>query len=269
MFASEGASVALVSRTKAQVDEVADVITKAGGKALALVADVSQAADMERVVAETKAKFGPVTVLVNNAGVTGPYAPIWDADPEEWWNAQEVHIRGAFTCVRSVWAGMVEAGGGRIIIVASQAAERGGPNVSAYQIAKSSQLRMAESLGAEGAELGIKAFAIHPGTVDTAFATAAMTRPDAMKYVPQFGARLKAMRDDPSLATPMSAPAELCVFLASGAADAMTGRYLRATDDYKAVVAEADRIKREDLYTLRMRTVQDPNGPRPAPAPDH
>jgi NAD(P)-dependent dehydrogenase (short-subunit alcohol dehydrogenase family) len=260
----------MFGRSKDQVDQTAAAIESAGGRAVAAVGDVTSWADVQRVVSDTERRFGTVSVLVSNAGITGPYAPIWDADPDEWWRTQDVHIHGAFLCTRAVYQGMVGRGGGRIIVISSRAAERGGANLSAYQIAKAGQLRFVEALGAEGASAGIRAWALHPGFVDTAFADAPLQRADAQKYLPEFVARIKEMRKDPSLADPVSKVADLCVFLTSGAGDALSGRYLRIDDDWEEIARSAEAVRRDDLYTLRMRTLTEPAGP-PAPRrpPDH
>lgn len=269
-YAAEGAGVVLMSRTTDQVDDAVGSITAAGGHAVGAAGDVTVAADIGRAVQAAEQNFGPVSILVSNAGITGPYAPMWDADPDEWWRTQEVHLHGAFLCTRAVYDGMVKRGGGRIIVISSRAAERGAGNVSAYQIAKASQLRFVEALAAESAEVGIRTFAVHPGMVDTAFADAPLQRADAQKYVPAFVARIKAIKKDPSLGTPISLVADLCVYLGSGRADALSGRYFRVEDSWEEMARCADAIQRDDLYTLRLRTLQEPGGP-PAPAtpPDH
>ena len=269
-YGAAGASVVLMSRSIDQVDDATRAITSAGGRAVAAAGDVTVASDVARAVATAEQNFGPVSVLVSNAGITGPYAPIWDADPDEWWRCQDVHVHGAFLCTRAVWAGMVNRGGGRIVVISSRAAERGGANLSGYQIAKAGQLRFVEALAAEGADAGIKAFVVHPGNVDTAFADAPLQRADAQKYLPGFVARIRAMKADPSLGTPVSKVADLCVWLASGSGDALSGRYFRVEDSWEDMARCADVIQRDDLYTLRMRTLQEPGGP-PAPAipPDH
>jgi NAD(P)-dependent dehydrogenase (short-subunit alcohol dehydrogenase family) len=265
--AAAGASVTLVARSPEQLTEAAEAIARAGGRSLPVVGDVTSAADVQRAVAETERRFGPVSVLVSNAGITGPYAPVWDADPDEWWRTQDVHVHGAFLCARAVWSGMVARGGGRIVVISSGAAERGGPNLSAYQIAKASQLRLVESLAAEGSALGIRAWAVHPGSVLTAFTYAPLQRADAQKYLPDFVARNRALANDPSIGTPVSRSADLCVFLASGQGDALSGRYFRAEEDWEEMARSADAIKRDDLYTLRMRTLREPDGPRPSASP--
>jgi 3-oxoacyl-[acyl-carrier protein] reductase len=269
-YAAAGASVALLARSRNQVEAVAEAINAGSGRAIAVAGDVTSAADVERAVVLTRERFGPVSVLISNAGITGPFAPIWDADPDEWWRTQDVHLHGAFLCTRAVYAGMVARGGGRIIIISSRAAERGGANLSAYQIAKAGQLRFTEALAAEGSDAGIRAFAVHPGFVDTQFADEPLRRADAQKYAPEFVARLKQMKQDPSSGTPISLVADLCVFLASGRGDGLSGRYLRVEDDWEHMARSADAIARDDLYTLRMRTLQEPAGPlTPTSAPIH
>jgi NAD(P)-dependent dehydrogenase (short-subunit alcohol dehydrogenase family) len=266
-LAKEGAAVALMARTTDQLDDAARAISSAGGRARALAGDVTSSSDVKRVVDETQRQFGPVSVLVSNAGITGPFAPVWDADPEEWWRTQDVHLHGAFLCTRAVWSGMVARGSGRIIIVSSRAAERGGANLSAYQIAKAGQLRMAEALAAEGAESGIRAFALHPGFVDTQFALEPLRRADAQKYAAPFVARLKELRKDPSQGTPINLVADLCVFLASGKGDALSGRYFRVEESWEEMARNVGQIQQDDLYTLRMRTLAEPAGPPPPAAP--
>jgi NAD(P)-dependent dehydrogenase (short-subunit alcohol dehydrogenase family) len=269
-YAAEGASVVVMSRTISEVEETVQAIVNSGGQALDSPGDVTVPSDVARAVDTSVRSFGPVSILVSNAGITGPYAPIWDADPEEWWRTQEVHVHGAFLCTRAVYAGMVNRGGGRIIVISSRAAERGGANLSGYQIAKAGQLRFVESLALEGAQAGIRAFALHPGTVDTAFADAPLRRADAQKYMPAFAARMKGIKENPSLGTPISLVADLCVFLASGRGDALSGRYIRVEDDWQEMAACAEIIQRNDLHTLRMRTLQEPGGPPPPPTPpDH
>jgi NAD(P)-dependent dehydrogenase (short-subunit alcohol dehydrogenase family) len=269
-FAAEGARVALLARSRDQVDAVAQGINSSGGHALALVGDVSHAEDVQHAVTQTQDKFGTISVLVSNAGITGPYAPIWDSDPEEWWRTQEIHVHGAFNCTRAVYPGMVEHGGGRIIIISSRAGERGNPNISAYQLAKTAQLRFAEILAVEGAEAGIRAWAVHPGNVLTAFSYEPQRRADAQKYVPAMGARMKEITENPSLGTPVSRVADLCVFLASGQGDALSGRYFRAEEDWAEMARAADTIQGDDLYTLRLRTLAEPSGPKPPKSPpDH
>src|SRR5689334_8677883 len=92
-LAHEGAAVTVTARTRAQLDETVAQIAAAGGRAHAVVADVTDRAQVERVVAETRARFGGLSLLINNAGVPDPFGPLWTVDPDAWWDAQAVHIR--------------------------------------------------------------------------------------------------------------------------------------------------------------------------------
>lgn len=92
-FTAEGAAVALLARSVGQLAEVVAVIESAGGTARAFACDVTDPAAIASAVAAVEADFGPVDLLINNAGIAGPFGPAWQADPEEWWRAQEIHIR--------------------------------------------------------------------------------------------------------------------------------------------------------------------------------
>lgn len=254
-FAAEGASVAIMARSEDQLAETLRQIEAAGGRGLALKGDVTSQDDVDTAIAATESTFGPINTVVSNAGITGPYAPIAEADPDEWWRTQEVHLRGAFLTCRAAFRSMRPRGGGRIMIIASRAAERGTPNISGYAVAKSSQVRFTQLLAEEGSLFGIKAFVLHPGTVDTQFTDEALNRDDARQYAVAFVERLRALRRDPSAFTPMSQVTNLCVFLASGAGDGLSGRYLSVDYDIQRLVQDGDLIREHDLYTLRIRTL--------------
>jgi NAD(P)-dependent dehydrogenase (short-subunit alcohol dehydrogenase family) len=255
-FAAEGAAVAVMSRTREQLAQTVAAITAAGGRAVAVAGDVTDQRQVEQAVAATQAQLGPITVLVNNAGITGPFAPIWESDPDEWWRTMEVHLHGAFLCTRAVLPAMFAAGGGRIITIASRAAEQGRPNGSAYGIAKTAQLRFTETLASEAGTRGIKAFVLHPGLVDTQFADDALGRDDARRWMPQFIERLNELKRNPASGNPITQVTSLCVFLASGKGDSLSGRYLSVDDDVAELARHADAIAQDDLYTLRVQKLR-------------
>jgi NAD(P)-dependent dehydrogenase (short-subunit alcohol dehydrogenase family) len=256
-FAAEGAAVAVMARTTEQLAQTVAAITEAGGRAVAVAGDVTDQRQVEQAVAATQEQLGPITVLVNNAGITGPFAPMWEGDPDEWWRTMEVHLHGAFLCTRAVLPGMFAAGSGRIITIASRAAEQGRPNGSAYGIAKTAQLRFTETLAAEAGPYGISAFVLHPGLVDTQFADDALGRADAHRWMPQFIERLSELKRNPAIGNPITQVTSLCAFLASGKGDSLSGRYLSVDDDVEALARHADAITRDDLYTLRVQKLQE------------
>jgi NAD(P)-dependent dehydrogenase (short-subunit alcohol dehydrogenase family) len=126
-LASRGANVALVARTKAQVDDgAAAIMAEGAGKALAFVVDVRDPAGVRQAAAATAAELGPITLLVNNAGTGGPAGLDWEVDADRWWECIESIVRGAFNCTRAVLPGMIARGGGRVVDMASVTGRRPG-----------------------------------------------------------------------------------------------------------------------------------------------
>src|SRR4051794_22417167 len=159
-LAREGYAVALTARTQSQIDEVAAEIRRLGGRALALAGDVTDRQGVDRVITEAERQLGPIMLLINNAGVPGPFGPIWAVDPEEWWASQAVHIRAPLLFLRAVLPGMIQRRAGRIIVVSAKASRLVAANLSAYCVGKIAQTRIVEEVAVETRELGISAFAI-------------------------------------------------------------------------------------------------------------
>jgi NAD(P)-dependent dehydrogenase (short-subunit alcohol dehydrogenase family) len=239
-FAAAGAAVAVTARTQTELDEVAGAIKAAGGLAIGISGDVTSPEDAERVVRETEPRLGPVSILVHNAGVPWPFGPLWYVDPKRWWEAQAVHVGGAVNYIHAAVPRMVERRNGRVIIVASGAGRAPIPNFSGYAVAKATQMRLTENLALEGKEHGLYAFVITPGDVITDLSHLTANDPDAQRFVPWFVDRLRTRMATNEDGTPgLLRCAELCVKLASGACDALSGRFLTPTDDLEAMVREA------------------------------
>jgi NAD(P)-dependent dehydrogenase (short-subunit alcohol dehydrogenase family) len=235
-LAREGFAVALIARTEQQIACVASEINAAGGRAVAIAADVTDRAAVTRVVAETERSHGPVTLLVNNAGVPGPFGPIWSVDPEEWWGSQAVHIRAPLLFLRAVLPGMTQRRAGRIIIVSAKASRMVAPNLSAYCVGKIAQTRLVEEVAVETKDLGVAAFAIDPGFVFTDLAAQTMNSPDAQRWLPGMVARVREKRDDPNAAADLASCAQRCFDLASGRYDRLSGRYMEMSDDLEQLL---------------------------------
>ena len=236
-LAAQGAAVAVTARTGAQIEETVARICAAGGRAHAVAADVTDREQVERVVSETRERFGNVTLLVNNAGVPDPFGPIWVVDPEKWWAAQAVHIRAPMLFLRAALPDMVEAKVGRVILVSAVAAHRTAPNLSAYCVGKTAQARMAQLVAAETKDHGLSVFAIDPGFVFTALADQTMTSPDAQRWLPGMVQRLKDRKAVPGGDRDLARCAQRCVDLASGRYDALSGNYMELDDDLDAWLA--------------------------------
>ncbi len=229
----------MTARSQGQIDEVAAGIRARGGEALAVAGDVTSWADVQRVVKAAEAGLGPVTLLVNNAGVPGPFGPLFEIDPERWWAAQGVHIKAPMMFIRAVMPGMVQRKGGRIILVSALAARMAAAYMSAYCTGKIAQSRLVEEAALEGKDHGVCAFAIDPGFVFTGIAEETMNDPAARKWLPMMAERLKEQSLKPNASRDLERCAQRCVDLASGRYDGLTGRYMELPDDLDAMLQGA------------------------------
>ena len=228
-LASAGARVAVSARTRAQVEDVAREID-----GLAIEADVSDRAAVDRMVAETEQELGPVDLLVANAGIAGSETTAWDTDPDAWWHVFEVNVLGVYLCCRAVIPGMLERGRGRIVNVGSGSGYLPGSSDTAYSASKAAVYRFGDTLARQLEPHGIPVFTISPGLVQTDM-TADEFPADAPWTPPELAPRLVRA-------------------LASGRADALTGRYIHAEhDDVDELVSRADEIVANDLNAIRLR----------------
>lgn len=237
-LAAAGAAVALVARAKDRLDAVAAEIRAQGGAAETFCADVTERSGVESAVAAAIARLGPVSILVNNAGRANPFGPIGVVDPDAWWQTQAVHVRGTLLFMHAVMPSMRAHSGGRIINIASRGGVEIAPMLSAYCVAKASQIRLTEHVDAEGRAHGIRAFAIQPGTIITDMAHESMADPEAQRWTPFLVDHLKAILDEDPAAG-LRRVGELVVALASGRFDILSGRYLDIAWDLDALAREA------------------------------
>ena len=254
-LAEEGAAVGLVARSPGQVSAVEAEIKAAGGRALAIPADVTSGKDVAHAVAQTYAAFGDIDLLVNNAGVGPPFGPLWAVDPDEWWAAQAVHIKAPMLFLREVLPAMVERKSGRVVIVSALAARMAAPFMSAYCTGKIAQTRLIEHVAGEGAPHNVFGFAIDPGFVFTGIADATMNDAGAQKWLPGMVERLKEVSSNPNASGDLERCAQRVLDLASGRYDGLSGRYMELADNLDAMLGGA-------------RPHWQTGGPPPVPSPE-
>ncbi len=250
-LAGSGACVGLIARSGDQLAESVRLIEEAGGVAAAAAADLTDEAATAAAVGELSRVLGPVDLLVNNAGVGGPFGDTWDVDPGSWWRTVEVNLRGVFLCARAVLPGMADRGRGRIVNVTSEAGVRRWPQVSAYSVSKAAVIKFTENLAVEAGRAGIRVFSVHPGITPIGLSERALARaarPGSAED--QVYSWIRGELDAGRGAEPDRA-AGLVLRLAAGQADALSGRHLSVHDDLDAILAAADRVRRDDLYQLR------------------
>jgi 3-oxoacyl-[acyl-carrier protein] reductase len=242
-MAAAGAAVTVSARSHDELAETVALIEAAGGQALAIAGDVSDPDVAAHAVESTERTFGSVTVLINNAAFAGTIGQTWTLDMEEWWRVQEVNVRGPLLWCNAVLPGMVNRQRGRIINVVSGAAVRAIPYTTAYSVSKAALLKLSELLALELQEHGIAVFGIYPGGVKTTMTETYFHTAEAERRLPGI---------DHGITPDAGRPAQLCVRLAGGGADALSGCYLTVESNLEEMVARAEDIRRDQLYTLRL-----------------
>jgi NAD(P)-dependent dehydrogenase (short-subunit alcohol dehydrogenase family) len=239
-LASAGAAVAVVSRTRSDLDQVVAEIEAGGGRACAAVADVVDTAGVKAAVAACEKALGPIDILISNAGVDAPFGPIGHVDPDEWWATEAVHVKGAVNFMTAVLPGMRARGRGHIICIASLAGTVVVPNMSAYAVAKSTLIRLVEHVAAEQAGSGVAVFSMEPGTIHTSMAEHTINSPEAQRWIPQGLEFIKSITHEQSQASKRRVVEMVCQ-LASGRYDRLSGRYLDPKDDFDALSAAQEK----------------------------
>ncbi len=188
------------------------------------VAPVTDRDALAAWVGDVVERQGRIDLLVNNAGVIDTEVDLFASDPEQWWHAQEVNVRGAYLMTWLVAPQMLAAGGGRVVNLNSGAGRRAGAVASAYNVSKTALARITGSTHLAGWDRGIRAFDLMPGVVRTDMTEAMDAHVDRTEWT------------SPDEVT------ALLLALASGDLDAFSGRFVRAgIDTPESLRAMADR----------------------------
>jgi NAD(P)-dependent dehydrogenase (short-subunit alcohol dehydrogenase family) len=165
-FAAEGAAVAAVDLNADAAKQTAAQISAAGGRALAVAADVADRDQVGSAFGQVLAEYGQISVLYNNAGVNSS-GSVLDATEDDWDRSFAVNAKGTFLCAQAAAPRMVEAGGGSIINQGSVAALVGIANFASYCAAKGAVVALTRSMSVDLAPRGVRVNVICPGTVYT------------------------------------------------------------------------------------------------------
>lgn len=164
IFADAGANVALLARSAGDIDRIAREI---GDKALAVPCDVASMNSVESAVATVEAHFGPIDILINNAGVIAPIGALTEVDTEAWGELIDINIKGVFHTLHRIVPGMVARGGGTVLNISSGAAHGPVEGWSAYCSSKAGAAMLTRMLDLEERDNGIRVMGLSPGTVAT------------------------------------------------------------------------------------------------------
>jgi len=248
-LAKAGARVAVTARTAEPLAETVAMVGRAGGRALAIPGDVSAPDAVAHVVRTAESQLGMVDILVNNAGAVGPLGYDWEVDLEDWWRTFEVNVRGPFLYARAVLPGMVKRQRGRIVNISTGAGFGRLPQMDAYCATKAALTQWTKCLAADIQAHGVTVFAFHPGMVRTSMLDS-LTSPDVPNAVQAYFSSLLSQGRD----VPIERSAQMLLFLVSGRADALSGRFIRAQDNEEELVRRAEEIRRDDLHVVTLRT---------------
>lgn len=230
LFAAEGARVAIIDRNLSAAEERAHQIVTAGGAAIALAADVSQADQVAAAVAAATRAHGPANVLFNHAG-TIVIKPFLETTEEEWDWLHAVNVKSMFLMTRAVLPGMLAQGGGSIVCTSSISAVAGTPMEVLYDTTKGAVHMFARAIAVEFRDRGIRCNAVCPGFIET---------PHGLREV----AELQALGVDVSEAAIKAAQgrigkpeevAQAALFLASDEASFVNGTYIFVDNAFTAI----------------------------------
>ena len=213
-LAEAGADVGLAARSTEEIEAVAEEVEGLGRRALAVRTDVTQEADVDRLVGGVVEWLGGLHVLVNNSGVIHS-APLAETGLEDWERVVTTNLRGTFLCTRAAGRHFLERGEGKVVNVASNFAFVGVPRFASYCASKAAVLGLTRAAAVEWAPHNVQVNAIAPGYVETDMNAAAR---DDEKLRDRIEGQIPARR--------MARAAELgplVVYLSSPASDFMTG----------------------------------------------
>ncbi len=248
-FASGGAKVALVSRTASQLDVVAEEITRDGGTAIALPADVTDEEAVRRMADRVEKELGPIDILVNNAGSYKAIGPVSEVSPDAWLTDITVNEYGVFLCSHVILPRMLARKQGYVINLIGGGTASPIKYGSAYGSSKAAVMRFTETVAMELEGTGVKVFAMSPGLVRTALVEYQIESKEGQKWAAK---RLNEMFDE-GRGVPPTVAAKMAAAIVSGKLDKLVGRGIRAdSDDTAALAAQADGIVKNNLRVLRM-----------------
>ena len=165
-LAKDGASVAVWDLRADGANETVEEIRQAGGKAMACVGDAANSIEVARCANETRQAFGPIHILVNNAGIVG-FDRFLTITEEMWDRMMQINMKGPFLCSKETIPDMLEAKWGRIINISSSSAQTGAASMSHYVASKGGVIGLTKGLAIEFASTGITVNNVPPGFVDT------------------------------------------------------------------------------------------------------
>jgi 3-oxoacyl-[acyl-carrier protein] reductase len=247
VLSAEGFAVALMARTRSQLDEVAAALS---GRVYVAECDVSDARAVHTAVEAVIKTFGRIDAVVHAAGMYGPIGLSHEVDVDDWRAAIEVNLCGAFYVAHAVVPYMCRARRGKLVFLAGGGAAQPLARFSAYAASKAGTVRLVDTLAAELADSNIQVNAIAPGLVDTTLQDDVLAAGERAGPVLD---RIRAARATGQGAVPPLIAATLVQFLVSPQSGALTGKLLAAPyDPWRNWTPDsATKLNATPIYALR------------------
>jgi NAD(P)-dependent dehydrogenase (short-subunit alcohol dehydrogenase family) len=228
--AAEGADIALAARSGDQLDEVATEIETDGCRALPVVTDLREPDQVAHLADTVLHELGAVDILVNNSGIAGPTAVLWEIEPEQWEETFRVNVTGTYLCCRAFLPSMVSRRAGSIVVIGSMTGKRPLYGRTPYAASKLALVGLVRTLAWEVGEHGIRVNLISPGAVQGDRLDGVISAQAEAK-----GISVEEAREELSAGAPLRRfvdpgdIAEATVFLASERAASVTGEDFNVT----------------------------------------
>jgi 3-oxoacyl-[acyl-carrier protein] reductase len=223
-LAAEGATVVVADLDLEAARRTAEQITRARGQAISLPVDISESAQVQRLIDDCLSRFGRLDILVNNAGV-GLNQPFLTTTLEEWELQLRVNLTGTFLCGQAAARAMASQGQGRIVNIASISGQRGGQGRAAYGASKAGVILLTKVMAVELAPLGVRVNAVSPGPVDTDQSRQTHTPSTRQAYYDRIPVRRYGEREEIAAAA---------LFLASPESSFVNGHVLNVDGGFNA-----------------------------------
>jgi NAD(P)-dependent dehydrogenase (short-subunit alcohol dehydrogenase family) len=249
-FANAGASIAIIGRSQQPLSATASEIEAKGNKCVPIAGDITDSAFVKRAVAECVEKLGGIDILINNAGI-GRFSTLAADDMAKWWAVYEINVLAVANMIHAVLPVMFSRSKGTIFNIASDSGAIGIPFATAYSSSKSAVIKLTEVLSWEVASKGVRVYAIHPGTINTGFASDQIINQEevatnsSMKWMLEMKSEFQ--EDTPELsANGLVALADM----SESEAKALNGRYINLTRDVGELIEGVRAGKLGDLTAL-------------------
>jgi NAD(P)-dependent dehydrogenase (short-subunit alcohol dehydrogenase family) len=228
--AKEGADLVLASRSLEALQETKAAVENLGRHALVVPTDIRHEESVRNLAEQALSHFGRIDILVNNTGITGPTAPLWEITPAEWEETFAVNVTGAYLCCRAFLPSMLERRSGCILFISSMTGKRPLFGRSPYAAGKLALVGLARTLAWETGPYGIRVNVVSPGPIEGERVERVIRNQAQAEGISEEEARRRFTSNTPlGRLVPPGDIADAVIFLASAKASSITGEDLNVS----------------------------------------